>query len=251
MPKKPKSYWERIAAGQISQSDAIQEAYEKGDLDDYVCLHPKGSRVTALRNILGDGIYELCDIAEEFWPLVGFHWGDSETSHKDERARRYWREIWDEAFDENGNRTPFSETVMDEAETAVFSALPDEITVWRGYSGAPEGLSWTLSETVAEWFASRTGGAPMVAQGAVRKSEVISFLNGRFEAEIVARPDRVSIFTTSASNVPPIEARRRPTCRVEIVNGQVEITTAYPDYTEAPPPSIEGEADAFLDEEAA
>lgn len=73
------------------------------------------------------------------------------------------------------------------------SALPEELTVWRGTAGldhhaAADGLSWTTSRPMACWFAMRHAsslGSSLVLRRVVHRSEVAFFTNERNEAEVV------------------------------------------------------------------
>jgi hypothetical protein len=81
-------------------------------------------------------------------------------------------------------------TVMTEEERTELAALPETFTVWRGletrHKRAIEGLSWTLSRRIAEWFAIRIKSKGYLVEGCVRRNDVFALLNGRDEREIVA-----------------------------------------------------------------
>ena len=59
--------------------------------------------------------------------------------------------------------------------------LPESVTVYRG--GTADGLSWTLSRKVAEFFAERTGG--MVHQRTIDRASILFYSNGREEQEVI------------------------------------------------------------------
>jgi hypothetical protein len=210
--------------------EAIEDAFYACRWQDYVNFHSRADRVSALSNMLGE--FGLEEIAEQFWPMVGEHWSDSENSGR-EPARRYWREIWEAIFDEEGQRTPFSETAMSEADRAVFDALPEIVTVWRGYRTEPAdhlyGLSWSLSRLIAEWFATvrNIHGTAMIAKARLPKSAVFAFLNGRKEAEIVARPELIEIVATAEIEEPKIEDMRRPSCIVTVNGDGLQFLHSY------------------------
>jgi len=90
--------------------------------------------------------------------------------------------------------------VMDEDDYAVFRSLPDVLEIYRGTAGqtakqATYGMSWTCNRETAEWFAgvhASRGKPPQVWSGIVCRTDVLAYLNGRNEAEIVVRPGRVS-----------------------------------------------------------
>ena len=54
-----------------------------------------------------------------------------------------------------------------------------------------DGLSWTLSKEVAEWFASRFENDGEIIEKTVHKTEVIAYFNDRDEEEIVLDIKRV------------------------------------------------------------
>lgn len=65
--------------------------------------------------------------------------------------------------------------------------LPDTFVVYRGLqeNAQEDGLSWTLSKNVAEWFASRFENHGEIIKKMVHKTEVIAYFNDRDEEEIV------------------------------------------------------------------
>lgn len=69
----------------------------------------------------------------------------------------------------------------------VYENLPDTFVVYRGLqeNAQEDGLSWTLSKDVAEWFASRFENDGEIIEKIVHKTEVIAYFNDRDEEEIV------------------------------------------------------------------
>lgn len=69
----------------------------------------------------------------------------------------------------------------------VYENLPDTFVVYRGLqeNAQEDGLSWTLSKDVAEWFASRFENDGEIIEKIVHKTEVIAYFNDRDEKEIV------------------------------------------------------------------
>lgn len=79
---------------------------------------------------------------------------------------------------------------------ARFDALPDTLTIWRG-THEPElesqdyGISWTLNELLALWFARRPGVSqerPVILEATIPKSEIRGLLLGRDEDEVLITP---------------------------------------------------------------
>jgi hypothetical protein len=63
--------------------------------------------------------------------------------------------------------------------------LPESVTVYRG--GDPDGLSWTLSRKVAEWFAE--GSNTEVHQRVIHRDSILFYSNDREEQEIIFDPE--------------------------------------------------------------
>lgn len=69
----------------------------------------------------------------------------------------------------------------------VYENLPDTFVVYRGLqeNAQEDGLSWSLSKNVAEWFAGRFENDGEIIEKIVHKTEVIAYFNDRDEEEIV------------------------------------------------------------------
>jgi L-amino acid N-acyltransferase YncA len=87
------------------------------------------------------------------------------------------------------------EQVMDEQEREALAGMPEILTVYRGASVASniKGLSWTLTEQTAHWFGRRfrRGAYYYLATAEVAKADVLAYLLGRHETEIVVLPSRL------------------------------------------------------------
>ena len=77
--------------------------------------------------------------------------------------------------------------LMNQEEKAVFDALPETITVYRGIqkNATINALSWTLDKNIAKWFANRFDNNGEVVEATINKKYVFAYLNGRGEKEIV------------------------------------------------------------------
>lgn len=84
--------------------------------------------------------------------------------------------------------------LMDESELHKYNALPNTVTVYRGCRTvkADRGMSWTLSEEKARWFADRcallssgTGQGAMVYRAKIKKEDIVGYLDGRGEQEVI------------------------------------------------------------------
>ena len=160
---------------------ALEDAAENKDWGRFVYMHERPYRVQAFTQIAE----ELSP--EEYWPLLGDVWIDTENQ---------WQYI-DELSDLLAADLPSRELIMQEDERASLAAMPDEITIYRGYQvGKNEGgLSWTTDRSRAEWFAGRLaleGDEPAVMEAVVNKNDVVAFFSRRGENEIVlSRPPRI------------------------------------------------------------
>lgn len=119
-------------------------------------------------------------------PAVGDVWQDSESVYADEED---WEWIWLRVVrTRRGKPRKKAYRVMTPAERAVFDALPQELTIYRGYIGedGEYGLSWSLKQDRAEWFVQRYPTMDcerFIATMTIRKSEAIAFFER--EDEIV------------------------------------------------------------------
>ena len=173
-PEKNAEYNE----GFYSKCNARTEAELHGDWSLYVLLHEKPFRLDALWEVHPS----LTDA--EYWKLLGKTYVSMEFPGQDPYLLDFFQS-------ERRSR----ELLMDEAEQQFLDRLPDPIVVYRGYRGedGKRGLSWTLSPTLASWFAHRLDGEPRVVRSVCEKSLVFAALLGRHEAEIVLDPTNLPI----------------------------------------------------------
>lgn len=129
----------------------------------------------------------------------------SESAQYFENGIVYWqtmRTAWmtNEIFAEIGNEQLHDLTTrhrrcrgafMNLTERKELKKLAESFVIFRGTSELnPMGWSWTLDEEQAVWFARRwpIGKEAFVLRGTIDKSDVIGFLSGRGESEIVVSP---------------------------------------------------------------
>lgn len=181
------------ANDQLAQKKkALAQAVNEGDYYSYVYLYERPYRAIALENIVG-GLED-----DEYWQMCASVWTDTEN-HWQERLR--WNRLL-------RSDRPEQEHFMTGEEQEAFAALPDELTVHRGWNGLGRAvsLSWTLDYAKAEWFAQRLlnvrkGEPATVTSGLVAKADVLGLLEGRGEQEIVIpRPAKVRITETKEVN---------------------------------------------------
>lgn len=90
------------------------------------------------------------------------------------------------------------ENIMEKEEREALSRMKDVLTVWRGCEDRNQkGISWTLDENKAKWFAQRfkRSNAKMhyVLKALVNKKDVIAYFMGRGESEVIVLPNNVKI----------------------------------------------------------
>lgn len=170
------------------KQEALQRAEGERQWSTYVWLHERPWRLDAFLEISD----RLDD--EQYWNLAGSIWVDSENIHQNLDT---WRDIFDNP--ERGSQEFF----MDEEDRKIVKlsenkgGLPFTFTLYRGFSesGGEDGFSWTLDRDRACWFARRfchgDDMEPMLATGIAGRKDVIGYMSGRGEREIVCLPENV------------------------------------------------------------
>lgn len=82
--------------------------------------------------------------------------------------------------------------------TMKLKKYPDTLTVYRGGNSAStpyeDAYSWTLDENTANFFAIRRGKGPAyIVKGEVSKKDVIEYIDGRNEEEVLVDPSKVKV----------------------------------------------------------
>lgn len=164
----------------------LSEAVYKQDWHSYVWLHERPWRFDAFCEIA-----ERIEADEDYWSLLGGIWTDSENIWQNYHG---WREIFESP------PRPHREHFMDEGDRrkarGLKGGLPKVFTVYRGFHdpGVVDGLSWTLDREQAIWFAKRLrpqGATAVLATGTLSRRDVIGYMTGRGEDEIVCLPEDV------------------------------------------------------------
>lgn len=167
----------------------LAEAMEEQDWSTVVWLHERPYRAEALDDVA----WRIEDDAD-YWNLVRDVWMDTENL-------RQWDHLIENLLHPAERGEP---QMMDDDEQAALAAMGDPITVWRGHSQYnAEGWSWTVDRERAEWFARRLlhgDKAPLISKGRVRRRDVLAYLTGRGEAEIVVDPADVEVISTIATS---------------------------------------------------
>ncbi|MDE2095761.1 MAG: hypothetical protein KGL39_00770 [Patescibacteria group bacterium] len=162
------------------KKQALIEAKKDKEWSSYVFLHERPYRFQAFSKIQNN----LTDV--DYWDLLGGIWTDSENLWQIPQLSQLLE-----------CSRPKQEHFMDQTERQFLNDLPDEFVVYRGHQGRNRrGWSWSLSAGKAAWFVRRFAGIyrdGKVARGLVKKEDVIGFLNGRHEFEIVVPPTKVRL----------------------------------------------------------
>lgn len=139
---------------------------------EYIFLHERPYRVQLLLEVLGLRKNQMTKT--ELGECIREVWIDSESPSVNV-------DFWSSLFLDIGDH------VMSEEDREVFDSLPNEVTIYRGIQNPKDrGMSWTLDKEVAQFFASRWNPQYQeVKEVTVPKSEVICFLGGRGEREII------------------------------------------------------------------
>ena len=189
--------WVRQDASPINQTlrrmkEKVAKAESDGDWHQYVFLHEKPYRLDALESAAKKG---LSQNPSDFWRLVGEVWQDSENIHQNLAK---WKRLWGKLIE---NRV----ACMSTEDRLIFESLPDQVEVWRGtnHKRGLGGLSWTLDQEKAAWFANRFSNPRLVVKGLTNKRDIVAYFGERDEREIVSM--RVSII--SVTDVSPSDER--------------------------------------------
>lgn len=134
-------------------------------------MHPEYLRLFALLYAVERGLE-----GAEYWRLLTLVYvhDDYSSVNKHVYLNLYLAEDQD----------PGRRAAMNDAELAVFDALPEVVTLYR--SARPkqrQGLSWTLERSVAEFFAKRSGGDVYTIR--VPRSAVLAYYANRQEVEVL------------------------------------------------------------------
>jgi len=162
-------------------------ALRRDEWENYLRLHGHAEAVNAFMRLPHERIDGVT-----YWRLMaGFVWWRTENFTE----RWLWRGLLQRHPEHRA-------AMMSDAEQGKLASLPEQVEVWRGVSDAEyaEGFSWTLSRRQAHWFAKRfafEGTSPRLLRGSIARTDVIAFLDGRSEQEIVAFPESVEILSES------------------------------------------------------
>lgn len=164
------------------KKEAIQDALKVKDFHNFIWLHERPYRIPAF--------YSISSLMDDdaYWELLGHIWVDTEHPNQPSN-KRFVREL---LLSKRSDHIK----MMDIDEQIYLNDLPSIIDIYRGINNIKDkhGFSWTLDQSKAKWFAGRFAKDKkgMVLSGHARKSDVIAYLNGRNEKEILINPKVVT-----------------------------------------------------------
>lgn len=140
--------------------------------NSYIFFHERPYRFSAFLEIA----FKIKD-DKEYWELAQAIWVDSENIWQNKQG---WLIIFQSHIETK-------EYFMSEGDKKTFNALPDKITIYRGYQKGKnkKGLSYTLDKEKAAWFAKRFHKDGLMLEKEVRKEDVFAYTNERGENEII------------------------------------------------------------------
>lgn len=160
--------------------------------EQVLSLCARGKRWQVLRTLAST----LTDA--EYWRCLRYVYEDTESLWRERTVGRLLTAL-----------RPGREGFMTEAERAALAQLPDQVTVHRG--AQPHnvaGWAWTLDPARARWFALRFNrSVGLIVHGQVPRADIIGYLDGRGEAEVVC--DLASVALDSVEVVRAAAERSR------------------------------------------
>ena len=178
--------------------DSVARAIEGRDWVSYLYLHERPYRLDAFMDIAD----EMSD--NHYWENLASIWIDSENIWQNQ-------DTWVSAFSSDRSS---SDSMMLQKELDELAALPNKITIYRGYKkgGNKNGLSWTTDKEKAEWFSTRllrSGEKALVAKATVDKKDVVAYFTRRGESEIVLRKSPKISGSMNGPTPPTDDERKR------------------------------------------
>ena len=168
----------------ISLQESIENRIQHAkDVYDILVLMRKGYHLTFLK-------YSKQYLDKHtFDELLSFMWINSENPNQDVNVSISTFIKWFKAADRK--------TIMSESEYKYYTALPDELNIYRGVAVGREeskGLSWTCNLDTAKWFSKRFDRKEekgYILKGTIRKEDIFAYLNERGEDEILCNSSKV------------------------------------------------------------
>lgn len=177
-----------------SIEQARAEMLQERQYEIYLTTYDSHVRLAALLDILP----RISD--DEYWPLIRFVWTSAEVTLPE-------KETWLRLLQA---KRPGRDRLMIPSERRFLARLPDTVTIYRGcgHAAGIYGLSWTFDYERAKFFAAyacgprrmilcpnHRGATPMIAKATCTKDNVLAYINGRNESEIIVDPASVILIS--------------------------------------------------------
>lgn len=168
-----------------AKKERLQQAERDQDWMMVLLLRERPYRVEAFLDIADQIVSD-----HEWWDAVRYLWEDTENLHE-----------WGDDVVRTLLSRPHPEMLMTQEEREFVDQLPDAVTIYRGYVKQGRrsnliGWSWTLDKNKAIWFANRfitSSETARLASATVEKGQILGYLSGRNESEIVVDPELLNI----------------------------------------------------------
>jgi len=162
--------------------EQLQKAIDKHDFNLYVFTHERPYRFNALLQVYDE--LRSKDLGE----LIADVWIDSENIH----------ENFSEWCDLLSHAQAIDAPITTKEDLIELNKLPFDLEVYRGiqYDSQRDGLSWTLDRDKAIWFAKRfqrPNVQPRLLSGKLDRQNVLAYMTGRGESEIICWPENVTV----------------------------------------------------------
>jgi len=157
------------------KKEKFNKYIEKQDIEALIYLIERPYRVPCTMSTLSSWWEPT---KEDYWKLISWLWQDTESVYENLDT---WIELLTQMFDD-------PQLMMNDKEKKVYNNLPETVTIYRGGID-DKGLSWSLSKETAEWFANRFDKGYQVFTKDISKSQILAYLDGRNEKEIICNLD--------------------------------------------------------------
>lgn len=158
-----------------SKKKYIRKYTEEKDINAFMNVIERPYRVPMVMSVLRSWWNPT---KQEYWDVISWIWQDTECVYENLDT---WIELMTLEFSE-------PQLMMNDKEKEVYDNLPEIVRVYRG-GVDDKGLSWSLSREKAEWFANRFDYGYEVFEKEIKKSDILAYLNGRQEQEIICNVD--------------------------------------------------------------
>jgi hypothetical protein len=178
------------------QTEGRNEAIKNRDWDQYFSSFNESELLQAFM-----AVYDQIDDDKEFWRhfcecyknddyINKFFMVEAPISH--EEGILSLQKHKNQILKILNSKRPHRKNMMTKEEQETLNSMPDIIKIYRGFSldELENGFSWTTNFKTAEWFTNRTKG-DFVLSGHAKKSDVVAYIKGRNEDEILIDPKNV------------------------------------------------------------